>query len=37
MAAAEAAENQGDSEAWSNTYNEGYIHQFQPEPTYKIH
>ena len=25
------------SEAWPNTYNEGYIHQFQPEPIYKIY
>ena len=39
MAATEAAENLGDemSEVWSDTYNEGYINQFQPEPTYKIH
>ena len=25
------------SEALSDIYNEGYIHQFQPEPTHKIH
>ena len=25
------------SEAWPDTYNEGSIHQFQPEPTHKIH
>ena len=25
------------SEAWPDTFNEGYIHQFQPEPTHKIH
>ena len=24
-------------EVWPETYNEGYIHQFQTEPTYKIH
>ena len=25
------------SEVWRNTYDEGYMHQFLPEPTYKIH
>ena len=25
------------SEVWLDTYDEGYIHQFQPEPTQKIH
>ena len=25
------------SEAWPDTYDEGYIHQFQPELTDKIH
>ena len=25
------------SEAWANTFDEGYIHQYQPEPTNKIH
>ena len=25
------------SEAWSDTFDEGYIHQSQPEPTHKIH
>ena len=25
------------SEAWPDTYDEEYIHQFQPEPTHKIH
>ena len=24
-------------EAWPDTFDEGYIHQFQPEPTHKIH
>ena len=24
------------SEAWPDTYNEEYIHQFQPEPSHKI-
>ena len=24
------------SEAWPDTFDEGYIHQFQPEPTHKI-
>ena len=26
-----------DLEAWSDTYDEGYIHQFYPGPTQKIH
>ena len=25
------------NEDWPNTYDEGYIHQFQPEPSHKIH
>ena len=25
------------SQAWPDTYSEGYIHQFQPEPTHRIH
>ena len=25
------------SQAWPDTYNKGYIHQSQPEPTHKIH
>ena len=25
------------SEAWPHIYDEGYIFQFQPEPTHKIH
>ena len=38
MAAARAAEmTMGMSEAWPDIYNEGYIHNFQPEPTHKIH
>ena len=24
------------SETWPNTYDEGYLQQFQPEPTHKI-
>ena len=32
MAAAQAAENSGDE---SGLIYEGYIHQFQPEPTHK--
>ena len=38
MAAAQAAENHGDD--WGltcDTFNEGYIHQFQPERTRNIH
>ena len=37
MAAAQAADNHGDD--WGLTWylDEGYIHQFQPEPTHKIH
>ena len=34
MAAAQAAEM---SEAWPDTFDEGYIHQFQPEPTRTTH
>ena len=34
MAAAQAAEI---SEVWPDTYDEGYVHQFQPEPTHKIY
>ena len=38
MVAEQVAENDEVlSEAWRVTYDEGYIHQFQPEPTYKIH
>ena len=37
MAAAQAAENHGDIEAWPNTLDEGYTHKFQPEPILKIH
>ena len=25
------------SDVWPDAYNEGYIDQFQPEPTHKIH
>ena len=25
------------SEVWPDTYDEGYVHQFQPEPTRKAH
>ena len=25
------------SEAWPDIYNEGFVHQFQPEPIHKIH
>ena len=25
------------SEAWTDIYHEGYIHQFQPDLTHKIH
>ena len=35
MAAAEAAENHGDA-AWSDTYDEGYVHQFHPDPLTKF-
>ena len=37
MVAAQAAKTIEMSEAWPDTYNEGYIHQFQLEPTHKIH
>ena len=36
MAAAQAAENHGDEWGWPDTYDVGYIHQFQPELTQKI-
>ena len=36
-AATLAAETMEMCEARPDTYDEGYIHQFQPEPTYKIH
>ena len=37
MAAAQAAENHGDELGLTCIFYEGYIHQFQPEPTLKIH
>ena len=37
MAAAQAAQNHGDEWGLTDTYDEGYIHQFQPEPTHKIY
>ena len=37
MAAAKAAENQGDDKTWSTINDERYLHQFQPEPTHRIH
>ena len=37
MAAAQAAENHRDGWGLTDTYNEGYIHQFQPKPTHRIH
>ena len=37
MAAAQAAENHGDEWVLTCYLQEGYIHPFQPEPTYKIH
>ena len=38
MAAAQKAENHGEmNEAWPDVFYEGYIPQFQPEPTHKIH
>ena len=37
MAAAQAAENHGDVWVFPDTYCEAYTHQFQPEPTHKIH
>ena len=30
-------ENMEMSEVWPDTYYDEYIHQFQPEPTHKIH
>ena len=35
MAAAQVAENYGDK-GWTDIYDEGYVHQFQPRPTHKI-
>ena len=35
LTAAQGAENHGD-EAWPDTCNEAYIHQFKPELTHKI-
>ena len=37
MATAQAAEIMEMSEASPDTYDEGYIHQFQLEPNHKIH
>ena len=41
MAAAQEAENQGDEwktkESWPDIFYAGYIPQFQPKPTQKIH
>ena len=37
MAAAQVAENHGDEWGLTDTYSEGYIHQFQPEPPHKIY
>ena len=37
MAAAQTAENHGMKEAWPDIFHEGYMHQFQPETTRKIH
>ena len=37
MAPVQAAENHGDNGAWPDIYDKAYIHQFQPEPTHKIH
>ena len=36
MTAAQVAENYGDSEAWSDTFDDEYIHQFLTESTHKI-
>ena len=36
MAGAQAAENHEDGEAWPDTYNEWFMHHFQPEPTHKV-
>ena len=36
MAAALAAEDYGLNEAWPDICVEGYMQQFQPEPTHKI-
>ena len=37
MVAAPAAETMEMSGTWSDPYDEAYRHQFQPEPTHKIH
>ena len=37
MAAAQATWTMEMSEAWADIYDEGYIHQFQPEPTNKLY
>ena len=37
MAAAQAPENHGDKRGLTCTYDAGYIHQFEPETTHKIH
>ena len=37
VAAVQAAENQEMSETSPDTFNEGYIHQFHPGPTHRIH
>ena len=37
MAAVQATENHGMSEAWPDTFNKGYTYQYQFEPTHKIH
>ena len=37
MAAAQAAEIQGDEWGLTGYFDEGYIHQLQLEPTHKIH
>ena len=37
MAAAQATENHGMNEGWFDIFYEGYIYQFQPESTIRIH
>ena len=37
MAAAQAIETMEMNEAWPDIFYEGYIHEFQPETTLKIH
>ena len=37
VAAAQEAENHGGELGWPDIFCEGFIHQFQPEPTHKIH